>query len=81
MSFSKPVLVSDALAQKKLVEDNRVGLVHLEKDPADFAEKVLQLFKNKQKAIELGKNGKEFIENKFSWKHTSKELLKLYANL
>ena len=81
MSLGKPILVSDAIAQRRLVEDNNTGLVHQEKDAQDFSDKVLTLFNNKNLRNELGKNGKEFIKNKFSWEKTSKKLLHLYDNL
>ncbi len=81
MSLGKPLLVSDAIAQKKLVEKNNTGLVHKEKDAQDFSEKVLTLYKNEKLRIELGNNGKEFIENTFSWEQTSKKLVHLYDNL
>ncbi|NOR29420.1 MAG: glycosyltransferase, partial [Lutibacter sp.] len=42
MSFSKPVLVSNATAQKNLIEKTNTGLVHLEKNAEDFSEKVMQ---------------------------------------
>jgi len=81
MSLGKPLLVSDAIAQRRLVEKNNTGLVHKEKDAQDFSEKVLTLYKNEKLRIELGNNGKEFIENKFSWEQTSKKLVHLYDNL
>jgi glycosyltransferase involved in cell wall biosynthesis len=65
MSLGKPLLVSDAIAQRRLVEKNNTGLVHKEKDAQDFSDKVLTLYKNEKLRIELGNNGKEFIENKF----------------
>ena len=81
MSLGKPILVSDAIAQKKIVEKNNTGLVHKEKNAQDFSDKVLILYNNKNLRNELGKNGKEFIENKFSWEKTSNKLLHLYDNL
>ena len=81
MSFGKPLLVSNAKAQRKLVEENNTGKVHLEKNAEDFAHKILELFKNPKLMQEMGDNGKKFIENTFSWEHTSKELLKLYDDL
>ena len=81
MSFAKPLLVSDAIAQKKIVEKVNAGLVHKEKDVQDFSDKILTLYNNKSLRSELGKNGKEFIENEFSWEQTSKKLLHLYDNL
>jgi glycosyltransferase involved in cell wall biosynthesis len=81
MSLGKPILVSDATAQRRLVEHNNTGLVHKEKDVQDFSDKVLILYHNEKLRNELGHNGKEFIENKFSWEQTSKKLLHLYDNL
>tara|TARA_B100000787_G_scaffold159892_2_gene138471 strand:+ start:52529 stop:53713 length:1185 start_codon:yes stop_codon:yes gene_type:complete len=81
MSFGKPVLVSNAIAQKEIVERSNTGLVHEEKNEDDFSNKVLELYHNKDKSDELGNNGKEFIENEFSWEVTSQALVKLYNEL
>lgn len=81
MSFAKPVLVSNATAQKNLIERTKAGLVHIEKDAKDFANKVLQLYENENLRNQLGKNGKYFIENEFNWDITSQNLINLYNNL
>lgn len=81
MSFAKPLLVSEATAQKTLVEKVNSGLVHKDRNVSDFTEKTLQLFKDDNLRDELGKNGEHFIKNEFSWEHTSKKLLHLYDNL
>ncbi len=81
MSFKKPVLVSNAIAQKNLIQRTNSGLVHVEKDIVDFSNKVLQLFEDKDLRVTLGDNGKRFIEEEFCWEKTSKNLIDLYANL
>jgi len=81
MSFSKPVLVSDAIAQKNLIERTNSGLVHLEKNAQDFADKVLQLYNDEALCVRLGQNGKQFVEEEFCWEKTSEKLIALYANL
>ena len=81
MSFGKPILVSNAIAQKEIVERVNSGLVHQEKNKDDFSSKVLELYQNKEKAEELGKKGKQFIQNEFSWEVTSQALVKLYNEL
>ena len=81
MSLAKPLLVSDATAQKRLVEKNNTGLIHKEKDTNDFSDKILTLYNNEALRNELGQNGTAFIENEFSWEQTSKKLLHLYDNL
>lgn len=81
MSFSKPILASNATAQKNLIEKRQCGLIHEEKNSQDFADKIIQLFESNELRKELGRNGKQFIENEFNWEMTSKSLLDLYDSL
>jgi len=81
MSLGKPLLVSDAIAQKRLVEKTNAGLVHEERDVDDFTTQVLKLYKDASLRDRLGENGKKFVRNEFSWEQTSKKLLHLYKNL
>lgn len=81
MSFAKSILVSDAIAQKRLVEQIDAGLVHTEKEPKDFADKVIQLYRNPSERESFGKNGEAYIKNEFHWEQTSLELITLYKNL
>ncbi len=81
MSFAKPLLVSNATAQKKMVRSVGAGLVHTAEDENDFVEKTLILYRDKNLRKEMGDKGKSFVENKFSWEQTSKNLVHLYDNL
>lgn len=81
MSFAVPLLVSDALSQKNLIEEVNSGLVHKEKDAADIAEKILMLYHNPEFASELGLKGKQFIEENFCWEKVSDNLKNLYLEL
>jgi glycosyltransferase involved in cell wall biosynthesis len=81
MSFAKPVLVSDATAQKNLINKTESGLVHKEMNAGDFAEKAIELYKDENLRKTLGNNGKKFIENDFCWEKVSKNLVDIYNNL
>lgn len=81
MSFAKPLLVSNATAQKELVKKIQAGLVHEDKNYHDFVNKVLLLYNDEDMCIEFGKNGERFVKEQFNWSVTSKSLLKLYDNL
>ena len=81
MSLGKPVLISNAIAQKTMIEKVNSGLIHKEKDTVDFSDKVLKLYKDVELRNKLGENGKRFIEDEFSWEQTSKKLIHLYDNL
>ncbi len=79
MSFSKPVLVSDATAQKNLIDRTKSGLVHKEKNSIDFAEKIVKLYKDPELREQMGKNGKRFIEEEFVWERVSSNLVDVYG--
>ncbi|CAM1349030.1 glycosyltransferase family 4 protein [Tenacibaculum crassostreae] len=81
MSLGKSLLVSDAIAQKNLIEKVRAGLVHEAENVEDFTAKVLELYQDKSLRDEFGENGKNFVRNEFTWDKTSKELINLYNNL
>ena len=81
MSLAKPVLVSNAIAQKNLINKVKSGLVHEERNVMDFAHKILELHDDRSLMKKLGANGKEFIENEFCWEKTSIKLVQLYNNL
>ena len=81
MSFAKPLLVSNATAQKNLIEKKQSGLVHEAQNVTDFADKVFKLYQDKELRGKLGANGKRFIESEFNWEKASKSLLDLYASL
>lgn len=81
MSLAKPLLVSNAIAQKNLIEKINGGLVHEAQNVADFEDKILMLYNNPTLREELGKNGENFVKNEFTWDKTSKGLIDLYNNL
>lgn len=81
MSLGKPLLVSDAIAQKNLIERVNSGLVHEERNVEDFTYKILELYKDESLRNKLGENGKKFVREEFTWDKTSKGLIELYNNL
>jgi glycosyltransferase involved in cell wall biosynthesis len=81
MSFGKPLLVSNAIAQKKLIKKVKAGLVHIEKDSNDFAKNILMLYNDENLRLKFGENGKHFVENEFNWEKTSEKLIDLYINI
>jgi len=81
MSLGKPVVVSDCIAQKNIVEENQCGLVHEANNPYDLAEKILQLYIDEEIRRKMGQNGSKAITNKYQWDLTSKELVKLYKEI
>lgn len=80
MSFSLPLLVSDVIAQKNLIDEVGCGLVHRDRDVDQMAAQILSLYKDPALAHQLGRKGKTYIEEKFSWEKVSGNLKKLYLD-
>ncbi len=82
MCLGKPVLVSDVAPLKRIVEETNSGKVFDWSDCNDFAEKVIEIIENKE---EYSKNSIKAFEEKYSWKHDEKVLIKeleeLYKNI
>lgn len=78
MAIGKPVLVSDSVPLKRIVEESNSGLVFQSKNSQDFAEKVRELYKS---GIDYGKNGRKAVEQKYNWAYDAKNLVKMYQNL
>lgn len=66
-AFGKPIVASDCPSQKKLIENNKWGLIHQADNPVDFGKKILQLYGNPGLMKTFGANGKKSIESQFNY--------------
>lgn len=74
MSFGKPVVVTSAVEQAKIVNEFESGLV-VEDNAEDIAQAILRLFDDPALACQLGANGYSAVQGKLSWKSRAEELL------
>ncbi len=81
MGFKKPLLVSNAIAQRDLVNHINCGRIHKEKDSEDFAQKVIEMERDLEQLIEFGKNGFNFVDKEFCWEESQKSLIDMYQKL
>jgi len=82
MMAARPLLVSSSAPLKRLVDQHKAGLVFSAGDPKDFANKVLELYQNKELKNQLGENGrKASMDGQLNWETTQKTLVQLYNSL
>lgn len=82
MMAARPLLVSSSAPLKRLVDQHQAGLVFSAGDPKNFADKVLELYKNKELKNQLGENGrKASMEGLLNWETTQRTLIQLYNSL
>lgn len=74
MQLSKPVIVSNARATARVVEEEQCGIVFKDNDIGDFIKAVQKLFDPDIRLL-YGSNGKKAIECHYNWMVDSKKLI------
>jgi glycosyltransferase involved in cell wall biosynthesis len=80
MAMGKPIVSTDALPLKRIIESNRCGIVVLSGNASAMSEAIIKLCDD-ELAAEYGKNGKKAALSKYNWDVTSQELCGIYDNL
>ena len=76
----KPVIVSDVGGLREIVDE---GINGLKVPPRNIQETVIaieKLLNNKALRIEMGKNGRKKVEEKYDWKNNLQQMSKWYLN-
>jgi glycosyltransferase involved in cell wall biosynthesis len=81
MSQEKPILVSDCMAQKNIVEKVVCGKVHSDDDEIDIANKLIWMYHHQPEIHKMGIRGKAFVKNHFHWEITSKAMIDYYHKI
>lgn len=81
LSFGKPIVVSDCLAQANIAEDYHCGLVFKDQDEQDFADKIDKLYRDSELYLTMAKNAVEAIDSHLRWEKQAVELSALYNEI
>lgn len=81
MMLGLPVIASDFPLWKEIIEGNRCGICVNPMDPRAIAEAIDYLAAHPEEAGEMGKRGRQAVEEKYNWTTEEKKLLQLYADL
>lgn len=73
MACGTPVIATNMPSYKEIIDDGLTGYF-TEFDPVELSEKIMYIIKNPKLARKLGNNGREIIEEKWSWEKRSREL-------
>jgi glycosyltransferase involved in cell wall biosynthesis len=74
MALSRPVLVSDCLAQANLVSSFGCGLVHQADSASHFSRQIMRLFYDPDTRRRMGLNGKYLVRSKMDWRLIGRDL-------
>lgn len=81
MAHAKPVIGVRGEGMEDAIINKENGLLVEPKDIDSLVEALQFLIDNKQKALKIGKLGKETVINDFTWKKNAKKMLEVYEIL
>ena len=81
LSYERPVLVSDLLPLKEVINDNQNGFLFKSENSNDLAKKLNIILSSSEKLEKVQKNGNILINEKFGWDAIGRLTLNAYQNL
>lgn len=81
MYYQTPIISTNCQSLERILKETETGLVYESGDIQGLAEKVRQLYKNKELRDEMAERGKQAIEDKYNWGFCSKELISMYKEM
>ncbi|MBR3424450.1 MAG: glycosyltransferase family 4 protein [Neisseriaceae bacterium] len=81
MAMGLPVIASNIPLWKNIIDNEECGLCVNPNNPQEIANAIEFLFNNKDKAIQMGENGKKAILQKFNWEIEENKLFSFYGKL
>jgi glycosyltransferase involved in cell wall biosynthesis len=77
---AKPVIAFDVSAIKEVVMNKETGLL-IKPDSIELANSILQLISNKSLREKMGRLGRDFVKNNFSWNVCAKKMFEVYSEV
>ncbi|WHX26171.1 glycosyltransferase family 4 protein [Virgibacillus halodenitrificans] len=81
MSAGIPVIASNFPLWREIIEGNKCGICVDPEDPKEIANAIQWIFDNPEEAVNMGKNGRKAVEEKYNWEAESVKLINLYKVL
>ena len=81
MGAGLPLVASDFPSWRKLISQERCGLVVDPRNPTSIAQAISFLLMHPQEAEDMGRRGQQAVARELSWDHEAQKLLDVYRGL
>ena len=81
MYYRKPIVASDCKSVKNIIQKTGSGLIFKANDPKDLANRILELYHNRDLGKSLGKKGREAVLKEYNWEKITSVLIACYSKL
>jgi glycosyltransferase involved in cell wall biosynthesis len=79
MSCELPVIATDCVGPRELIEDGVSGIIVKDRKPESMAAKIIELLQNKELRIKLGNEGRKRVLERYNWEKNVEELESLLS--
>lgn len=79
MSCELPVIATDCVGPRELIEDGVSGIIVKDRKPESMAAKIIELLQNKELRIKLGNEGRKRVLECYNWEKNVEELESLLS--
>ena len=81
MACSKPVIASDVSGFKEVIENGISGIIINRDNIEEYADKMLELYKDSAKRAELGENARKRVELLYDWDNNVSSMIEVYHQI
>lgn len=81
MGMEKPIVASDIGQQSEVIQNKVNGLLCEEGSAEDLANKVYQIYIDKDTAIKIGKEARKLVIDKYNWKANAQNVIDIYYKI
>jgi glycosyltransferase involved in cell wall biosynthesis len=81
LSCGKPVIASNIEGVGDFLSGTKSGIAVEPENPENLAKGILELLKNDEMAMKMGRNGREIVFKEHSWDSVARKVSKVFKNL
>jgi len=81
MACEKPVVSTEIVGVAEDIKERNAGKIIKPKDDEGLAKAIIEILEDKNLARKMGKNGRKFVEKKYTWANIATKVLDAYEGL
>jgi glycosyltransferase involved in cell wall biosynthesis len=81
LACARPVVSTSIVGAAEDIKKYRAGIIVDPMDSRALAKAIVELLTNREKAMEMGVNGRKLVEEKYTWKKIAESIEKIYNSL
>jgi glycosyltransferase involved in cell wall biosynthesis len=81
MAAGIPILASDCISIKRVIEETGSGVTYVNDSPENLALKLRELYLDRESLRLMGENGRKAVREHYNWGKSAVSLIQMYSSL